>query len=91
MTVINWPKHLRVNCKPDASGYLSDRCAGGQCYCSTLFMCARCGGVEGSLPTDCPGDRMTAEEANAVYEGDLNFIRGPGWVRPGDVSWRASW
>ena len=42
-----------------------------------LSHCKICGGAEGSLPTLCPGRRMTAVESDAVYAGNLNFASGP--------------
>lgn len=44
-----------------------------------LFMCTVCTGAEGSLPTERPGRQMTAEEADAVYAGKLDFINRA-WV-----------
>lgn len=42
-----------------------------------LSHCKICGGAEGSLPTLCPGRRMTVEEQDAVYANRLNFSSGP--------------
>lgn len=88
--IVAWPKHLRVNCSRDKDGYLSNNCAGGSCWCSTLFLCKRCGGGEGSLPTDCPGERMTAEEKDLVYAEKLNYIRNRGWVTPDSIHFKAN-
>jgi hypothetical protein len=41
-----------------------------------LAHCKICNGAEGSLPTDCPGVKMTSEEEDAVYDGKINFISG---------------
>ena len=41
--------------------------------------CKVCNGDEGSLPTDCPGTKMTAEQNEAVYAGTQNFDGGV-WV-----------
>lgn len=78
--ILAWPQHLRVNCQPDKDGYLSDACAAGSCPCGNLFMCKRCGGAEGSLPTDCPGEKITREQADAIYAGKLNYTRQHGWL-----------
>jgi hypothetical protein len=43
-----------------------------------LQHCMVCNGGEGSLPTNCPGRRMTAAEGQQVFEGALDF-RGSGW------------
>lgn len=45
-----------------------------------LHYCTVCGGAEGSLPTDCPGVRMTAEQEEAVYHGRLNYAMRQWWV-----------
>jgi hypothetical protein len=47
--------------------------------------CRRCGGVylPGSvqtLPLYCPGEPMTAEQADSVASDRLNFIRGQWWI-----------
>lgn len=41
-----------------------------------LAHCKVCGGAEGSLPTDCPGRLMTAEEQDEVYAGARDFRAG---------------
>ena len=41
-----------------------------------LLNCVICGGAEASLPTECPGHRMTATEADAVQADQLDFIDG---------------
>lgn len=46
-----------------------------------LALCTVCGGREGSLPSRCPGTRMTHDEANWVYEGILDFT-DEGWITP---------
>ena len=42
-----------------------------------LQYCSVCTGAEGSLPTLCPGRKMTEEEERAVYANELNFNTGP--------------
>lgn len=44
-----------------------------------LFVCTVCLGMEGSLPTFCPGTKMTLEQRNSVYDGELDFQDGH-WV-----------
>lgn len=46
-----------------------------------LSHCKVCNGAEGSLTSDCPQRRMTADEQDAVYAGDLDFKDGA-WVQP---------
>lgn len=41
-----------------------------------LKHCKICGGAEGSLPTDCPGVKMTPEQDDAVYQGLLDYTGG---------------
>lgn len=41
-----------------------------------LVYCKTCKGKEGSLPTDCPGQRMTELQGDAVYAGWLDFKDG---------------
>lgn len=43
----------------------------------SLAHCKVCGGAEGSLPTLCPGRRMTEQEERDVYAGRLDFTNGP--------------
>lgn len=81
--VIAWPGHLRLRCPPTCEG--CQICEGG------LFSCTRCGGGEGSLPSDCPGERMDYDLENAVYDGRMNFIRGYGWIELGDWNFRSRW
>lgn len=45
-------------------------CEGG------LTLCTVCGGAEGSLPTACPGVKMTLEQADEVMAGTLDFKDG---------------
>lgn len=62
------------------------RCTNKECTgCSLchggLSVCTICGGAEGSLPTDCPGERMTPQQINDVYAGELDWQKGTGWVK----------
>lgn len=41
-----------------------------------LAHCKVCGGAEGSLPTECPGARMSEVEEGAVYAGLFDFRNG---------------
>lgn len=44
-----------------------------------LAHCKVCGGAEGSLPIECPGRRMTAQEEDEVYAGSLQFSNSKWW------------
>ena len=67
-------KHKQIECgvpcpRPGTCMF----CDGG------LAACSRCGGLEGGLPTECPGAFMSEEIQNAVYAGGLDF-QGGAWV-----------
>ncbi|MEW6115633.1 MAG: hypothetical protein AB1553_01875 [Nitrospirota bacterium] len=53
---------------------------GGTGHCNIcdggLAICKICGGAEGSLPTECPGEKMIAHQDEAVYAGKLDFFNG---------------
>lgn len=48
-------------------------CLGG------LSLCETCSGAEGAMPTDCPQEPMTYRQTQAVYDGEVDFVRGR-WV-----------
>lgn len=52
---------------------------GGGCHDCTLFSCEHCGGIEGGMTSECPRTRLTMEQINQVYAGNLNFLCGE-WV-----------
>jgi hypothetical protein len=41
-----------------------------------LSLCTVCGGLEGGLPTECPGEQMTMDRQQEVYEGKIDFVGG---------------
>lgn len=45
-----------------------------------LSLCKVCGGLEGGLPTNCPGERMAMETQDKVYRGEIDFIESEGWI-----------
>jgi hypothetical protein len=56
-----------------------------------LTHCLVCGGGEGALPTSCPGRRLTPDELDRIYKGELDFDRGPMdfipiWWKPAHVT-----
>lgn len=58
--MIIFPKHLYRRC----ACRLEDHCA----ICTWgAAICMRCSGIEGELPTDCPGEEM-------------NYHRKTGWI-----------
>jgi hypothetical protein len=69
-------EHTEYICKGGHNYPNCQFCDGG------LFACTVCNGAEGSLPTDCPGKKMTEEQSNAIYAGTLDYREGRGWVTP---------
>ena len=67
-------QHTKYECK--CNHQFCQFCDGG------LFVCTVCGGFEGSLPTDCPTEKMTQDEQDQIYGGQLDYREGSGWVRP---------
>lgn len=37
---------------------------------------------EGTLPTDCPGERMPGEFEARIYKGEIDYRAGRGWCEP---------
>jgi hypothetical protein len=73
--ILHFHGHKRVRCPGD-----TESCAAGICHLCTLYACERCGGAEGTLPHDCPGDHMSEEQQRDVYEGRLDYRWRDGWV-----------
>lgn len=67
-----WPKHRMHGCDDPACKI----CEGG------LALCTVCGGAEGSMPSECPGTRMTDNQEVDVYSGILDFTHTAGWHDP---------
>lgn len=49
-------------------------CDGGLSYCTV------CTGAEGSLPTECPGRKLTDDEESLVASGVKDYVNGK-WVK----------
>ena len=47
-----------------------------------LDHCKVCGGAEGTLPTECPGERMTEQQELDVWDSVIDFKDGK-WVTRG--------
>jgi hypothetical protein len=45
-----------------------------------LALCKICGGLEGALTTDCPGEKLSFDQDKKVYLGEIDFVEGKGWV-----------
>jgi len=83
------PKHVLLgskeascDCHKNPSRLSCNICDGG------LSLCTVCGGAEGSLPTDCPGSRMSAELSESVYAGLADYRDGLGWLLAPQISMR---
>lgn len=75
--------HKPVTCtRTDCPG--CQFCAGG------LYGCSVCGGLEGSMPSTCPGTTMTTTQLDEVYAGRLDFRDGL-WVTACSPSSPAKW
>lgn len=79
MSLLHFPGHKWRRCT-------SRYCTGCHLCHGGLALCSRCGGAEGSLPTDCPGERMSEEQDKAVYAGELDWRRETGWVNEPGVN-----
>lgn len=61
-------------------GWTCQFCGGG------LWGCSLCGGFEGAMPTQCPREKMTGDQADSVYRGETDYRHGK-WV--GEYSYYA--
>lgn len=68
-------RHVEYKCPSGCEQPACWYCEGG------LFACTACGGLEGTLTTDCPGGKQSWFTLEKVYAGELDFINGS-WVRP---------
>lgn len=41
-----------------------------------LSQCTVCGGSEGTLPTDCPGEQIAFEALERIHHGEIDFVGG---------------
>lgn len=80
MAILELATHKWMHCTdPDCPG--CNLCHGG------LSLCCVCGGGEGSLPTDCPGQSMNDILHDDVYAGKVDYRRKEGWVQRPSVMW----
>jgi hypothetical protein len=73
-TVLSFPGHKWAHCT-NVECYGCYLCQGG------LSQCTVCGGAEGALTTDCPGEMSDWMVIEEVYKGNVDFIRREGWVQ----------
>ena len=64
------PEHVEYKCPDSCDNPYCRFCQGG------LFLCTVCNGFEGSLTKECPGERMTERQGDAVYAGKIDFVGG---------------
>ena len=64
-------QHVR-QAHPPGDGCPSDR----GCNICNLFLCAVCGGAEGSLASECPGFKMPADLETAICAGAIDYRNG---------------
>lgn len=72
MTYRNWwaeSGHVAVK-HDDCQRNCCNVCDGG------LTICARCGGAEGSLTTHCPGEPVSFDRDQNVYDGKIDYYQG---------------
>lgn len=66
-------EHASGECPQRERGLSCMFCDGG------LSACEVCGGFEGAMPSDCPGEPMTYARGQEVYRGEIDFRDG-NWV-----------
>jgi hypothetical protein len=61
-----------------AKRHVQHKCSDENCVVCNggLSLCKVCGGAESSMPTECPGAKMTPEQAAAVQAGTIDFQGG---------------
>jgi hypothetical protein len=64
----------------DTNDTCEERSGLPECSQCQLFICKVCGTFEGGLATECPGEKITIEQADDIYQGKIDFIGGR-WIR----------
>jgi hypothetical protein len=80
MGLVNFPRHHLAKCENRA-------CRGCHLCEGGLALCTRCGGYEGSMPSDCPGEKMQDCVELEVYRGTLDYRRKEGWTQRRSRTW----
>jgi hypothetical protein len=86
-TCMTGKPHPKRPAKPGYGGHLFYACVEpcdnpGACqWCDGgLWLCTVCGGFEGTLPSECPKQKMTEAQEDAIYKtGTLDF-KGGKWI-----------
>jgi len=71
--------HTPYKCPQPCERLFCQFCDGG------IFSCTVCGGIEGSLTTDCSGKQITHYQMNEIYGQRLDY-RVDSWVEKGYLS-----
>lgn len=77
------PLHKQVTTCLKHAGPVSKFCTCPHC---TLSMCSVCGACEGSLTTDCSGERLSLDRQDEICETHLDYTDARGWHQ-GENCW----
>ena len=66
-------KHKYYECDGKCGEDHCNFCDGG------LALCTVCNQFEGALPTECPGEKISAQTGDMIYAGKADYINGR-WV-----------
>lgn len=63
------------------AAHILHTCEDERCFTCNggLALCTICGGAEATLPTHCPGNRMTTEQQEAVQNKQNDYVNGA-WI-----------
>lgn len=70
------PRHQQVATCRRTGGPLSKMCTCEHC---ALAVCGVCGAGEGSLTTDCPGEKVPYDRQQEVFETSFDYTDDRGW------------
>src|SRR4029078_1255590 len=70
------PRHRQVTTCRRSGGPLSKTCTCEHC---ALAVSAVCGAGEGSLTTDCPGEKVPYDRQQEVFEPSFDYTDERGW------------
>lgn len=65
--------HTFYKCPPGCDKPHCQYCQGGLAFC-TVCKCA-----EGTLPTECPGEPVSEEVQENIFNGASDFVSGQWW------------
>ena len=74
-------KHIQADCTCEEE---NNR---GECMECQLAVCKVCGGAEGSLTTDCCGEKCSTKELEEIYNDGLNYTDELGWHQDNTAIW----